>query len=134
MQHSAPPTPCPASPSDPQPDRPGRTVPARTMPARIAALLYTVRIMLGFGGHLAAPAQRRSTGSDFNTIAACFGTGRLFAILAHLERGILRAMALENVLLARAARGRDIGTSAPRAAAAPAAPATDQSVVAPVAR
>ncbi len=84
------------------------------MPARIAALLHTVRIMLGFGRHLEATAKQRSTSSDFNAIAACFGTGRLYAILAHLQRGILRATALENVLLARAARGRDIAVGAPR--------------------
>jgi hypothetical protein len=94
------------------------------MPARIAALLHTVRIMLGFGRHLEATAKQRSGSSDFNAIAACFGTGRLFAIMAHLQRGILRATALENVLLARAARGQDIGLGAPRvqATAAPAVP------------
>jgi hypothetical protein len=84
------------------------------MPARIAALLHTVRIMLGFGRKLAETAKERSASSDFNAIAACFGTGRLYTILAHLQRGILRATALENVLLARAARGRDIGVGAPR--------------------
>jgi hypothetical protein len=79
--------------------------------------------MLGFGRNLAATATQRSTSHDFNAIAACFGTGRLFTIMAHLQRGILRATALENVLLARAARGRDIGLGAPRVprAAAPAA-------------
>ena len=84
------------------------------MPARIAALLHTVRILLGFGRHLAETATHRSASPDFNAIAACFGTGRLYAILAHLQRGILRATALERVLLARAARGRDIGFVAPR--------------------
>jgi hypothetical protein len=95
------------------------------MPARIAALLHTVRILLGYGRHLAATAKDRSTSTDFNAIAVCFGTGRLYAILAHLQRGLLRAAALERVLLARAARGRDISFTAPRArpAAAPAAPA-----------
>jgi len=95
------------------------------MPARIAALLHTVRIMLGFGRHLAETAKHRSASPDFNAIAACFGTGRLYAIIAHLQRGILRATALERVLLARAARGRDIGFVArrERAAATPAAPA-----------
>jgi hypothetical protein len=128
-------TPCAALPHDPQPDRPGRTI-----PARIAALLHTVRIMLGFGRHLAETAQHRSASPDFNAIAACFGTGRLYAIMAHLQRGILRATALENVLLAWAARGRDIDFAAPRkrAAAAPAAPAEppdgEQSVGAPVGR
>src|ERR1700722_9053187 len=129
MKSTAIATPCPASPDDPQTDRPGMTVPARTMPARIAALLHTVRIILGFGRQLAETAKDRSTSSDFNAIAACFGTGRLFTIMAHLQRGILRATALENVLLARAARGRDIGVGAPRVPAAaapvvtPAAPA-----------
>ena len=94
------------------------------MPARIAALLHTVRILLGFGRHLAETAQHRSASTDFNAIAACFGTGRLCAILAHLQRGILRARALQNVLLARAASGRDIDFVAPRerATAARAAP------------
>src|SRR6201996_5289130 len=101
-------TPCPASPPDPQPDPPGQTMSGRTMPARIAALLHTVRIMLGFGRHLAETAKDRSAGTDFNAIAVCFGTSRLCAILAHVQRGLLRAAALERVLLARAARGRDI--------------------------
>jgi hypothetical protein len=94
------------------------------MPARIAALLHTVRILLNFGRHLAETATQRSASTDFNAIAVGFGTGRLYAILAHLQRGILRATALQNVLLARAARGRDISFVAPRerAPAAPAAP------------
>jgi hypothetical protein len=94
------------------------------MPARIAALLHTVRIMLGFGRHLAETVTRRSASPDFNPIAACFGTSRLCAILAHLQRGLLRAAALERVLLERAARGRDIRFTAPPkpATATPAAP------------
>jgi len=105
------------------------------MPARIATLLHTVRILLGFGRHLAETAKQRAASPDFNAIAACFGTGRLYAILAHLQRGILRATALERVLLARAARGRDIGFVAPRerATATPAAPA-EQPAEAQVAR
>jgi hypothetical protein len=110
------------------------------MPSGIAALLHTVRILLGFGRHLAETATHRSASPDFNAIAACFGTGRLHAIVAHLQRGILRAMALERVLLARAARGRDIGCVTPRerATAIPAAPAdppaAGQPVRAPTAR
>jgi hypothetical protein len=94
------------------------------MPAGIAALLHTLRILLGYGRHLAETATHRSASTDFNAIAVCFGTGRLCAILAHLQRGILRAAALERVLLRRAARGRDIGFVAPRerAVAVPAAP------------
>jgi hypothetical protein len=84
------------------------------MPARIAALLHTVRIMLGFGRHLAETVTQRSASPDFNPIAACYGTSRLYAILAHLQRGLLRATALQNVLLERAARGRDLRFTAPR--------------------
>ena len=124
MQHAEAAAPCPASPPDPQPDRSGQTVSARTIPAGIAVLLRTVRILLGYGRHLAATAEPRSASTDFNAIASCFGTGRVYKILAHLQRGILRAMALERVLLARAARGRDIDFVAPRERAATAAPAT----------
>jgi hypothetical protein len=141
MQHAETATPCPASPPDPQPDRPARTTPARTapartIPARIAALLHTVRILLGDGRHLAESATHRSASPDFNAVAACFGTGRLGAIIAHLERGILRATALERVLLARAARGRDISFTEPRepataTLAAPADPSADLPVEPP---
>ena len=137
MKSAATASPCPASPDDPQPDRPGETVITRTVPERIAALLHTVRIMLGFGRHLEATAKQRSASSDFNAIAVCFGTGRLFAIMAHLQRGILRATALENVLLARAARGRDIAVGVPRKhviteLTMPADPPVEQSAEAPV--
>jgi hypothetical protein len=81
--------------------------------------------LLNFGRHLFETAEHRSASTDFNAVAVCFGTGRLHAILAHLQRGILRAVALEHVLLARAASGRDISFVGPRerAAAPPAAPA-----------
>ncbi len=137
MQHAAAATACPTSPDDPQLDRPAETVSARTVPERIAALLHTVRIILGFGRHLEATAKQRSATPEFNAIAACFGTGRLFAIMAHLQRGILRATALENVLLARAARGRDIAVGVPRRhviteLTMPADPPVEQSAEAPV--
>jgi hypothetical protein len=118
-------------------------VPGRTLPARIAALLHTVGILLGYGRHLSATATQRSASPDFNAIAACFGTGRLAVIIAHLQRGILRATALQRVLLARAARGQDIRFVTPREAAAatpagphdlPVGPPAEQSTAAPVAR
>jgi hypothetical protein len=119
-------TPIPAeTPPDPPTDRAGRTV-----PERIAAVLHTVRTLLGFGRHLTETAPQRAAAPTFPTIAVCFGTGRLSAILAHLNRGILRAMALERVLLERAARGRDIEFFEPRrrtAAPPSAAPTADPS-------
>jgi hypothetical protein len=112
METAAPNPPNTAAPTDPPSDHAGGAV-----PARIALLLHAVRILLGFGRHLADTAQHRATRPGFNAIAVCFGTSRVFTILAHLQRGILRAMALERVLLARAARGRDIRLTEPRALA-----------------
>ena len=95
--------PDPASPPDPPQDQPGNT-----MPEYIAAVLYAVGILLGYGRHLLATVHRRATAPTFPAIAACFGTANLATILAHLNRGILRAAALQRFLLARAATGRDI--------------------------
>jgi hypothetical protein len=96
-------TPGPASPPDPPQDQPGSTV-----PEYISAVLYAVGILLGYGRHLIATIHRRAAAPTFPTIAACFGTANLSTICAHLNRGILRAMALERFVLARAATGRDI--------------------------
>jgi hypothetical protein len=84
------------------------------MPERIAALLHVVRILLGYGRHLADTLKDRTTAPGFTAIAACFGTANLGLILAHLHRGLLRAAALERVLLARAASGRDIVSACSR--------------------
>jgi hypothetical protein len=95
-------TPCPKSPPDP-PDHPGTPV-----PEHITFLLHAARTLLGYGRHLLATIRHRATAPTFPSIAACFGTSNLSTINAHLNRGILRAAALERFLLARAATGRDI--------------------------
>ena len=119
--------PDPASPSDPSQDQPGTP-----MPEYIAALLYVVRILLGYGRHLLATVPHRATAPTFPALAACFGTANLSTIMAHLNRGILRAAALQRFLLARAATGRDISMVTRRARTdetppAPAAPEAEQS-------
>ena len=78
------------------------------MPEYIAGVLRAVGILLGYGRHLLATVQHRAAAPTFPAIAACFGTANLSTILAHLKRGILRATALQNMLLARAETGRDI--------------------------
>ena len=83
-------------------------------PPRIAAFLRVVRILLGYGRHLADTVSHRASAPGFATIAACFGTANLALIFARLHRGILRAAALERVLLARASSGRDIAFASPR--------------------
>src|SRR4029077_12548879 len=74
----------------------------------IEFLLHAARILLDYGRHLIDTVRQRATAPGFNAIAECFGTSNLSTIVAHLNRGILRAVALERVLLARAASGKDI--------------------------
>ncbi len=81
-------------------------------------LLAIVRILIGYGLHLAETLEHRAAARGFATIAQFFGTARVATIHARLCRGLLRAMALERVLLARAARGRDLVAYTPRAASA----------------
>src|SRR6185437_14881422 len=103
MEDSLPDTTHPASPPDPPQDQPSSTV-----PEHIDFILHAVGILLDYGRHLLATVRQRATTPTFTTIAAAFGTANLATILAHLNRGLLRAAALERVLLARAATGRDI--------------------------
>jgi hypothetical protein len=110
-----------------------------TIPGRTAALLGVVRVLLGYGRHLAGTVRHRASAPSFTTIAACFGTIELSVIFAHLHRGILRALALQHVLLARADRGHDVDFVRARIRArdpspAPADRAADQRPTPPTAR
>jgi len=78
------------------------------MPTCIAAILGMVRVLLGYGKHLDATLPDRTDHPGFSAIAIGFGTHDLRRILAHVQRGIMRAMMLQKYLLARAAQGRDI--------------------------
>jgi hypothetical protein len=108
MEHTAPTTSEPAPP-DPAQDRSGCTI-----PERLAAPLHVVRVLLGHGRRLAETVPDRAASVEFATLAAVCGTYNLPSILARLQRGILRAMALERYLLARAEKGRDIIVVEPR--------------------
>jgi hypothetical protein len=98
------------------------------VPEYIGAILYAVGILLGYGRHLLSTVRHRATAPTFPTIAAAFGTANLSTIRAHLNRGILRAAALERFLLERAATGRDIDmvTRRIRTAETPRVPADPQ--------
>src|SRR5487761_2581401 len=102
-----------STPQGPKPDRAGKPV-----PEGIAAVLVLVRILLEYGRHLAETLEHRAAARSFSVIARYFGTARVPFLLARLSRGILRAMALERVLLARAARrpARTAGIPHPGAA------------------
>src|SRR5579862_7924345 len=118
MEPDAPVSTDPASPPDPQQDHP-----ATAMPHNLGAILHAARILLGYGRHLLDTIHQRAAAPGFNSIAAAFGTANLGTILLHLNRGILRAAALERFLLARAATGRDLDIVQPRIRAPRSAPA-----------
>ena len=90
---------------------------------QIAEILAVVTILANYGRHLAQTLERRAAGRGFATIARFFGSVKLDTILAHLHRGLMRAMALQRMLTLRARRGRDLQFLAPRASRA--APAQD---------
>ena len=89
------------------------------LPENIARLIYVLRILLEYGRHLVATMERRAAGPGFWLFRAVFGTAELPVILSHLNRGILRATALESLLLRRAASGRDAAAAALHTGPAP---------------
>ncbi|HME22368.1 MAG TPA: hypothetical protein VKI44_13670 [Acetobacteraceae bacterium] len=119
------------------PPDPAQDPPATPLPNNIEVLLHVARYLLGYGRHLIDTIRQRAAAPNFNAIAACFGTSNLTTILAHLNRGILRCIALERVLLARAATGQDIPyierrTRAPEPEPAPAGAEPQQTAAAPL--
>jgi hypothetical protein len=95
------------APHTPPTDQPGPPQ-DRAAPGRIAGFLQLVRVLLGYGRHLDKTLSEQAAQPRFPTLAAGFGTHDLRRIAAHIQRGIMRLMMLERVLLARAAQGRDI--------------------------
>jgi hypothetical protein len=84
------------------------------MPQRLAALLQVVRVLLGHGRRLVEMTTTGATAPKFATVAAVLGTYNLQVIAARIQRGILRLIALDNYLLARLEKGRDLAVMAPR--------------------
>ena len=84
------------------------------MPGRIAEILLLVRVLTAYGRHLADTIEHGTVWRGFATVAQFFGTANLAVIVPHIHRGIMRAVALERVLLERAKHGRDLVILAPR--------------------
>ncbi len=78
----------------------GRCLPPES--GKVCTLFYTP------ARHFAATAATRVSAPEFATAAAVFGTYDLPPILHRVQRGMLRALALRDYLLARAARGHDL--------------------------
>jgi hypothetical protein len=89
------------------PTTPAGTKP-RPIPGRIGAVLHVLAVLVAHARHFAATATTRVSVPEFATAAAIFGTSDLPTILHRLQRGMLRALALRDYLLARAARGRNL--------------------------
>src|SRR3984885_1819368 len=94
---------------DPPKDRPGKPP-----PPPLAAMLSLVAVLAEYGRHLAATIEHRAIWRGFATIAQFFGTATMPVILAHIQRGLKRTLALERMLLRRATRGRDLAILARR--------------------
>ena len=79
-----------------------------TMPEHLARLLAIVQTLLRFGRHFAALLERPTARRGFWLFSAVLGTRKQAVMRASLHRGMLRAAALEALLLRRAATGRDV--------------------------
>ena len=94
--------------SAPNPPDPSRDRGSETLPDGIAYLLCVVRILLIYGRRLTQIATDRGAEPPFATVAALCGTHDISIILARIQRGILRLLALEAYLTKRSLKGRDI--------------------------
>jgi hypothetical protein len=90
------------APTTPAPTKP------RPIPGRIGAVLHVLATLIAHARHFTATATTRVAAPEFATAAAVLGTYDLPTILHRMQRGMLRALALRDYLLARAARGSNL--------------------------
>ena len=111
-----------ATPAEPTPNPdPHQDQAATDMPPGIAHLLTLLRSLIACGKSLAASVQRHTSVAGFRAINT-FGTNDMALIFARIIRGLMRAAALQDMLLRRAATGRDVAppplhTASPRTTA-----------------
>ncbi len=87
--------------------------PPRPIPGRIGGVLAVIQALIAHARYFAATVTARSAAPEFAPVAAILGTYDLPIILLRVQRGILRALALQRYLLARAAKGRNLRFSWP---------------------
>ena len=80
----------------------------RPIPGRIGGVLRVLAHLVAYARHFAATAHTRAGVPEFETPAAILGTHDIPTILYRMKRGMLRAIALRDYLLARAARGHNL--------------------------
>ena len=100
-------------PTEPPPTETPEPKREQTLPPCIAFLLHLARLFIRYGHHLDTVLPERTSHPRFPSLAVGFGTHDIRRILAHVERGILRALMLQKFLLARAAQDRDIEIKKP---------------------
>ena len=101
-----------AAPSPHIENQGGTTTPSptkpRAIPGRIGAVLRVLTTLIAHARFFTATATTRVEVPEFATAAAVFGTYDLTTILFRMQRGLRRALALRDYLLARAARGHNL--------------------------
>jgi hypothetical protein len=103
---------------DPEQDRPGTP-----LPPGIAQFLLLAQTLTAYGRHLGSLLIKPVPWFGFTTVARFFGTVDLVEILPRIQRGLMRAAALEAMLMQRAQHGRDVVFAEPPAPkATPATP------------
>jgi hypothetical protein len=81
----------------------------------ITECIFLAQTLTAYGHYLGKLLIRPTIWRGFITVARFFGTVDLMEILPRIQRGLMRAMALEAMLLQRAQRGRDMVVNAPPA-------------------
>jgi hypothetical protein len=92
---------------------------------QIARVMAVLTILSDYGRHLSRTLEQRAIAHSFATIARFFGTIGLDTIQAHITRGLMRTIALEQMLRQRIRRGLDLPIQAPRTRSCRAPPAQD---------
>ena len=79
------------------------------VPPGIAQVLYVLRFLIDYACNLAATAEHCAIDDDIAPVGLSFPKGITFAaLIIRVARGIKRALALQEMLLQRAATGQDI--------------------------
>jgi hypothetical protein len=104
---SAPRTVGPDTQPDPNQDRPGNPTPARIM-----GMILLVHALNAYGRYLAELISQPTLWRGFTTVARFFGTPDVLDIIPRIQRGIMRAAALEAMLRRRAESGADLVVAA----------------------
>jgi hypothetical protein len=79
------------------------------VPPGIAIALYVVRFLISYACHIAAMAEECAVRGDISPVTIPFCKAiEIDALIIRVARGLRRALAMQDMLLQRAATGRDL--------------------------